>query len=93
MQVGLASLDATWDIPMVDHMNCGKQILGCVQGDATAQTYVPRMIDWFRKGPLPVDTLVSRYRVEEYQQALEDIRSGKAIKPVLIWTKGQPLQM
>lgn len=85
LQVGLAKPDDQWDVSMMDLMNSGKQIMGCVQGDAISQTYIPQMIDWYRKGKLPVGKLVTNYRVQDYQQALEDMRRGTTIKPVLVW--------
>ena len=87
LQVGHQSDDAVWNIPMVKHMNSGKQILGVVQGDAIPHQFIPQMIDWYRQGKLPIDRLVSQYHVEDYQQALKDMREGIAIKPVLIWPK------
>ena len=71
---------------MVKHMNSGKQIIGVVQGDAIPQQYIPQMIQWYRGGKLPIDRLVSQYHVEDYRQALEEMRDGTAIKPVLIWS-------
>lgn len=85
LQVGLAGPEATWDISMSDHMNSGKQIIGCVQGDSVPQEYILQLIDWFRHGKLPVDKLVSLYPVADYQRALDDMREGRATKPVLVW--------
>ena len=87
LQVGLAHPGDMWDVSMADHMNSGKQIIGCVQGDAIPQKYALEMIEWYRQGKLPVQKLISTYPVEQYQQALIDMRNGSAIKPVLIWPK------
>jgi Zn-dependent alcohol dehydrogenase len=85
LQVGHQSDDAVWNIPMIQHMNSGKQIVGVVQGDAIPQHFVPQMIEWYRQGKLPIDKLVSQYSAKEYQRALKEMRAGIAIKPVLIW--------
>jgi Zn-dependent alcohol dehydrogenase len=90
LQVGLAKPGDMWNVSMADHMNSGKQIIGCVQGDAIPQEYIIRMIRWYREGKLPVDKLVSLYAVEEYEKALEDMRNGKSTKPVLVWPNGGP---
>ncbi|KAL4733961.1 hypothetical protein BDV11DRAFT_213258 [Aspergillus similis] len=85
LQVGLAGPEATWDISMSDHMNSGKQIIGCVQGDSVPQEYILQLISWFRHGKLPVNKLVGLYPVADYQRALDDMREGRATKPVLVW--------
>ena len=74
---------------MAELMNTGKQILGSVQGDAVPQDYVPKMIQWYREGKLPVNKMVKFYAVQDFQQALEDMKSGKTVKPVLVFPKDQ----
>lgn len=86
LQVGLAKPGDQWNISMADHMNSGKQIIGCVEGDAIPQEYILEMINWYREGKLPINKIVSLYPVGEYQQALEDMRIGTAVKPVLLWS-------
>lgn len=85
LQVGLAKPDDKWDIPMADHMNSGKHIIGCVEGDAVPDKFIPEMLTWYREGRFPVDRIVSFYPVEEYERAIADMRNGVAIKPVLLW--------
>lgn len=41
------------------------------------------MIQLWRDGKFPFDSLLSYYRFEELHKALEDVHSGKIIKPVL----------
>lgn len=85
VQVGLGRPGDTWDVSMVDHMNQGKQLIGCVEGDAIPGEYIPQMVGWYKAGKLPVDKIVRFYPASEYQQALDDMAAGKAIKPVLVW--------
>jgi Zn-dependent alcohol dehydrogenase len=89
LQVGLANPEDKWDISMVDHMNSGKQIIGCVQGDAIPQKFAVELIKWYRQGKLPIEKIVTRYPVEQFKQALQDMREGTAIKPVLVWEKSR----
>lgn len=89
LQVGLANPEDKWDISMVDHMNSGKQIIGCVQGDAIPQKFAVELIEWYRQGKLPIEKIVTRYPVEQFKQALQDMREGTAIKPVLVWEKSR----
>lgn len=71
---------------MADHMNSGKHIMGCIQGDAIPKEYIPQMIEWHNEGLFPVEKIVSLYPRELYQQAIDDMRDGSAIKPVLLWS-------
>lgn len=85
LQVGLAKPEDKWDISMPAHMNSGKQLIGCVQGNAVPQEYILKMIEWFKAGDLPLQKLVTFYEVSRFQQAIEDMRTGNATKPILVW--------
>ncbi|KAI6779245.1 Aryl-alcohol dehydrogenase [Emericellopsis cladophorae] len=83
--VGMSAPTDTWDIPMLDLMNSGKQILGCVQGDVVPQQYALDMIAWKRKGVFPYEKIMKFYNVSDFSKALEDMRLGEVVKPVLVW--------
>ncbi len=85
LQVGLAGPQDEWHIPMADHMNSGKHLIGCVEGDAVPKDYIPQMIEWYNDGLLPIEKIVTFYPYELYQQAIDDMRRGSTIKPVLLW--------
>lgn len=86
VQVGLAKPTDTWDIPMVDMMDSGKQILGCVQGDVTPQSYALEMIRWYREGEFPFDKIITFYEAKDFKQALHDMKTGIVVKPVILWS-------
>lgn len=54
-----------------------------IDGDAVAQTFVPRMLDLYREGRFPFDRLISTYPFEEINSALDDVQNAKATKAVL----------
>lgn len=83
--VGVPPLDTELGVHLVSFLQTGKILRGCIEGDATPSTYVPKMIKWFRDGKLPIDQLIKTYPVAEYAKAIEDMHSGKTIKPVLLW--------
>jgi len=56
---------------------------GTVEGDAHPRTFIPEMIDHYRKGRLPLEKLVRVYPFAEVNQAIADLSSGVTIKPVL----------
>jgi len=83
--VGMSAPTDTWDIPMLDLMNSGKQILGCVQGDVVPQQYALDMIAWKKQGLFPYEKIMKLYNVSDFSKALEDMRLGDVVKPVLVW--------
>ncbi len=86
LQVGLAKPGDKWEIPMAEHMNSGKEIIGCLEGDSVPDKFIPEMIGWYREGKFPIHRIVSLYPAKEYGRALEEMRQGSAVKPVLDWT-------
>ena len=57
---------------------------GTHQGDSVARVMVPRMIELWRQRKFPFDKLLSRYGFEELGKALEDLKGGRVVKPVLV---------
>jgi len=62
----------------------GITVRGVVEGDANPQLFIPRMIGFFRDGRLPLDRFVKTYPLEEINQAVDDLESGRVVKPVLV---------
>jgi len=62
----------------------GKTIRGVVQGDAVSSDFVPRMIDFYRRGELPLERLITTFRFEEINEAVEAIERGDVLKAVLL---------
>jgi len=62
----------------------GITIRGVVEGDANPQLFIPRMIGFFRDGRLPLDKFVKTYPLEKINQAIDDLESGRVVKPVLV---------
>lgn len=63
----------------------GRSVRGVIQGDAVPQVFIPKLIEFYRIGKFPFDRLISFYPWQEIEQAFADTRSGKAIKPVLLF--------
>jgi len=60
----------------------GLSIRGIVQGDSIPDTFIPHLIDLYMNGQFPFDALVTTYRLDEINQAIEDQAEGKVVKPV-----------
>lgn len=85
MEVGVAPETATLSIPILEFMSLGKQYMGVIEGNAEPRQYVPAMIGWHRDGQFPLEKIVRQYPAEAFEQAIQDMRSGKTVKPVLVW--------
>ena len=72
------------DVPLeMVTIQWGRTIRGCVQGDAPGDEFIPRLIDYYRQGQMPVDRLVTAYPFAEINRAVDDAVSGRTIKAVL----------
>lgn len=61
----------------------GLTVRGVVEGDAVSSIFLPRLIEFYRQGRLPVDKIVEFYPFEEINRAIEDMETGATVKPVL----------
>ncbi|MGW2046351.1 NAD(P)-dependent alcohol dehydrogenase [Streptomyces sp. NPDC001858] len=67
----------------VNGMLGGKQVVGLTLGDSETQSLIPALVDLVKAGRLPLDRLIGAYAFEDIGRAVEDMTSGKTIKPVL----------
>lgn len=66
-----------------DVMIPGRRIVGIVQGDVVAKTFIPALIELYRQGRFPFDRLVRFYDFADINQAVSDSEAGITIKPIL----------
>lgn len=66
-------------------MSLGKSYVGCTEGDSVPGEFVPYLVGEVAAGRFPLQKLVTKYAVEDYQTAIDDMKSGKTLKPVLVW--------
>jgi len=69
----------------VSMLQRGLTYRGCHQGDSVPRVMIPKLIHLSRRGLLPFQELFQYYRFDEYERALHDLKSGKCIKPVLLF--------
>ncbi|MCQ2452496.1 MAG: NAD(P)-dependent alcohol dehydrogenase [Oscillospiraceae bacterium] len=65
-------------------MNPSVTLVGVTEGGANPQTFIPKLVQFYKEGRLPVDKLTDTYKFDDIEQAFEDSHSGKTIKPILI---------
>ncbi len=71
-------------VDMLELLMAGRSIVGVTEGDSTPHEFIPRLVELYRQGRFPIDQLVSRYSFDDINQAVADLESGVAIKPVLV---------
>jgi len=62
----------------------GRRLRGVVEGDADPETFIPWLVDLYRKGHLPFDRLVQFYPLAEINHAVEASERGQVIKPIIL---------
>ncbi|KAL4914538.1 chaperonin 10-like protein [Aspergillus aurantiobrunneus] len=62
-----------------------KKIIGVIEGWSDPQEFIPQLARWYKGGKFAVDELVKTYPAGELDRALNDLKAGKVIKPVLSW--------
>jgi NDMA-dependent alcohol dehydrogenase len=87
--VGIPSADATIVLPGPAMVRHEKIVTGSLYGSCRAQTDMPRILDLYAEGRLPLDRLVSRtYELEDINQAFEDMVAGKLARGVVTFRGG-----
>ena len=80
---GMAPLADTLSVAPF-HFLLGKTITGSTQGDVVPQIDIPRYIDLFMAGKLPIDKLITKnYNLDQINDAFEALIKGEAIKSVI----------
>jgi aryl-alcohol dehydrogenase len=62
----------------------GKTLTYLMEGNAVPQSFIPVLIDLWRRGRLPFDRLVRTYSLNAINDAERDSLLGETVKPVLV---------
>jgi len=64
-------------------MITGKKIQGVVEGDSDIKTFIPQLLDYYKRGLFPIEKIVRFYDLADINQAVEDAERGETIKAVV----------
>ncbi|HHT16506.1 MAG TPA: NAD(P)-dependent alcohol dehydrogenase [Papillibacter sp.] len=64
-------------------MNKSVTLAGLTEGGANPQVFIPKLVQFYKEGKLPVDKLVKFYDFKDIEQAFQDSHAGVTIKPIL----------
>lgn len=70
--------------PDVGHLlHGGRRLQGFLGGGANAKVFIPMIAEYWRKGMFPFERLITEFPFSQIDEAWEQFRAGKVIKPVL----------
>lgn len=61
----------------------GRTVVGVLEGSSVPDIFIPQLMNLHLQGHLPYDRLCSYYEFAQLPQAIEDVRAGRVVKPVL----------
>jgi aryl-alcohol dehydrogenase len=64
-------------------LSVGRCVRGIVEGHSVPEVFIPKLIEFWRAGRLPIERLVRAYDFDQINQAADDALDGKVVKPVL----------
>ncbi|SNQ45325.1 Aryl-alcohol dehydrogenase [Frankia canadensis] len=62
----------------------GRTLVGAIMGLSNPRVFIPRLVDMYRRGQLPMEKIVQTYPLADIEKALADSASGAVVKPVVI---------
>lgn len=84
--VGMPSSDTRGDYDPGTLAAWGQKIIGTKMGNSVISIDIPKLIELYAKGEYKLDELISgRFKLEDVNQAMDEVCSGKAIKNVIVF--------
>jgi Zn-dependent alcohol dehydrogenase len=56
-----------------------------IEGDRDPVEALPELVEWGKKGILPVEKMLTEFPVREFESAKSKMEEGSVIKSVLVW--------
>jgi Zn-dependent alcohol dehydrogenase len=84
--MGMHSLKQEVPISAAALIAQNKSLLGCFAGSSRPLVDLPKLVDLYRAGCLPVDRLISHhYHLDQAEQAFHDLEAGQVARGVLLF--------
>ncbi|WP_067702763.1 alcohol dehydrogenase catalytic domain-containing protein [Nocardia jejuensis] len=84
--VGLPAPDAMASVSPLGLVAQGRSIIGSYLGSAVPERDIPRYVEMWRAGKLPVERLVSsRIRLEDINEGMDELAAGHALRQVIMF--------
>ncbi|EME43121.1 hypothetical protein DOTSEDRAFT_45113 [Dothistroma septosporum NZE10] len=85
LQVGVKPVGAKLELDTLTHMANGRKLVGVIEGDRDPAEALPELVEWTKKGILPMKRFLKEYPVAEYEEGRKVMEDGSVIKSVLVW--------
>jgi len=82
--LGVPGIGARFDVPCY-LLNIGRTVCGVVSGHADPHTFLPKLLELYKRGHMPIEKFITRYPFEQINTAADDLMQGRSVKPVLIF--------
>jgi len=83
--VGISLPTAEITVRPLNLLGRGLTLRASLLGDALPQKFVPKMVEWYRRGEFPIEKLVKFFKAEDVDEAVRAMHDGSTVKPVLLW--------
>lgn len=80
--VGVPHSDKPLEVDLFPMMLKGQSIMGVVQGDTVPEVHIPLMVDLYMSGLFPFDRMITKYKFNQINVAIEDQKKGQVAKVV-----------
>ncbi len=77
-------LDAALGINLASMVTFGHRVHGIIEGDSDPQTFIPDLIAHREAGRFPFERLISAYRLDDINEAVEAQLRGDCVNALLI---------
>lgn len=82
--IGSGSVSNVAGYSLAQHLQKGILHRGTHQGDSVPRDMIPKLLRMWKDGTFPFDKLLAEFRFEDMDKALQEMKKGKVIKPVLV---------
>jgi aryl-alcohol dehydrogenase len=69
---------------MLKSITFGHSVKGIIEGDSDPDSFIPELVEYYRRGQLPLERLVKTYPISAINQAIRDQHDGACVKVVLL---------
>ncbi|KAI8724233.1 PKS-ER domain-containing protein [Fusarium sp. LHS14.1] len=83
--VGVPPPTATIQVNALDLLLSCKHIVGVIEGFYNPQKLIPELLELYYSGKFPIDRISKCYPAKDLDKAIQDLKEGRVIKPVLSW--------
>ena len=84
--VGVVPIGVNWEVPALDLVLSGKNILGSMMGGNRFRIDMPRYVEFYLDGRLLLDEMISaRIPLEEVNDAFEQMKTGEGARRVIMF--------